>query len=92
MNNNVHRAELAGDITWEEIVYSAEFCSWTVLALTPFLRWANGPSVSTDQNYMRIGLVVVAAFIAIASRLTKLYRSRIKKIDRPLIESEDTSC
>ena len=51
------------DITWEEIAYWAEFCGWTVLALAPFLRWINGPSVSTDQYYMRIGLVIVACLL-----------------------------
>lgn len=38
-----------------------EFCCWTTLVLAPFLYWANGPAVSTDQFVVRTSLVAMAA-------------------------------
>ena len=64
------------EITLEELAYWAEFCSWTTLALTPLLRWVNGPAVSTDQLVVRIALVVIAACVAVSLRVMKLARRR----------------
>lgn len=37
-----------------------EFGCWVAVALIPFLRWVNGPAVSTDQAMVRTALVVLA--------------------------------
>jgi hypothetical protein len=52
-----------------EIRYWIEFGCWTTLALTPFLYYVNGPSVSTDQFVVRSALVILAAFGAVGLRL-----------------------
>lgn len=61
------------DITIKEVLYWGEFCSWTALALSPFLYWVNGPAVSTDQFVMRTGLVCLAAVTAIGLRVYKTF-------------------
>ena len=71
------------DITWEEVSYWLEFGCWTSLVLFPFLRWINGPSVSTDQLVVRTGLVVLAALGAIGLRAYKLLRARRANRNHP---------
>lgn len=71
------------DITWEELSYWLEFGCWTSLVLFPFLRWINGPSVSTDQLVVRTGLVIVAALGAIGLRTYKLLRARRGQANHP---------
>lgn len=56
------------ELTPREVRQWAEFCCWTTLALAPFLYWANGPAVSTDQFVVRTALVVAAEVGAIALR------------------------
>lgn len=52
-----------------DITHSIEVGCWTALLLAPFLRWVNGPAVSTDQFVMQIVLIVVAAAGAIGLRI-----------------------
>jgi hypothetical protein len=53
------------DITWEEVRSWLEQGAWTVLCLTPFLYWINGPAVSSDQLFFRWLLIIVAATTAL---------------------------
>lgn len=57
------------ELTPGEVRRWMEFCCWTTLALAPFLYWANGPAVSTDQVIVRTALTVLATCGAIALRL-----------------------
>jgi GT2 family glycosyltransferase len=75
------------DISIEELLYWGEFCAWCALVLVPLLWWFNGPSVSTDQFYVRSrsGLLVISAVTAIGLRLGKWWvrASRNGRIKRP---------
>ena len=48
------------EISREEALGWAKFACWTVVALTPFFRWVNGPAVSSDQFVVRTTLAVLA--------------------------------
>jgi hypothetical protein len=56
----------------DEILGWTEFACWTVLALSPFLYWVNGPAVSHDQLVVRCGLVTIAVLGALGLRARKL--------------------
>jgi hypothetical protein len=78
-DKNVNKAVPPGvddDITWEKLSYWLEFGCWTALVLFPFLRWINGPSVSTDQFVVRTGLVVLSVLGAVGLRTYKIVRAR----------------
>ncbi len=51
-----------------------EFCAWSSLVMTPIIWWLQGPSVSDDQFFVRTGLVVLSATVAIGIRLSVLFR------------------
>jgi hypothetical protein len=59
-----------------EILGWAEFCAWSALVMTPIIWWLQGPSVSTDQFVVRIGLVVISASVAVGLRAWVLIRRR----------------
>jgi hypothetical protein len=46
-----------------------ELMCWTVIVLFPFLRWLNGPAVSTDQFVIQITLVCVAVVGVVGLRI-----------------------
>ena len=87
------RGDLAAEcepLTSAEILYWAEFSCWTVLVLCPFLYWINGAAVSTDQFVVRTALVVMSLCGAIALRVMKILRTRMRnKLDVPQEEPRD---
>ena len=54
---------------------------WTVVALAPFLAWANGPSVSTDQFVARTGVFSLALVTAVGLRVGKRMRRQQKTVE-----------
>ena len=64
------------DLSLDELLPWLEFGCWTALVLAPILYYVNGPSVSTDQAYVRSGLVVIAAAGSITLRLVNWRRGR----------------
>jgi hypothetical protein len=55
-------------VQFHDVAPALEFMCWTVVALTPFLRWVNGPAVTTDQFVVQVGLVVIALVGAFSLR------------------------
>lgn len=55
--------------TWREVRPAVEFCCWAVVVLCPFLRWVNGPAVTSDQFVMQIAVTSLALIIAVLLRL-----------------------
>jgi hypothetical protein len=53
-----------------------EFCCWVVVALVPFLRWVNGPAVTTDQFVVQCSLVSLALIGGLTLRIAALVRRR----------------
>ena len=51
-----------------DALLAIEFCCWTVLVLAPFLRWVNGPAVTTDQFVVQCTLVTLALLGAVSLR------------------------
>lgn len=49
-----------------------EYGCWAALVLFPFLRWINGPAVSTDQFVVQIAIVVAATLGAVGLRIYNL--------------------
>jgi hypothetical protein len=66
------------EISREEVLGWVEFACWTVLVLTPFLWWVNGPAVSTDQFVVRTALTVLALVGAVSLRIAKWVRGKQK--------------
>jgi hypothetical protein len=66
----------ADQLTTDEVLAWFEFCCWTTLVIAPFLYWFNGPSVSTDQFFIRTALVVFATCGAIGMRVCAWFRRR----------------
>ncbi len=62
------------DISAEGWWLAEVFC-WTVVVLAPFLRWVNGPAVSTDQLVVRIAVVCLALAGGIALRTRAIVRA-----------------
>jgi MYXO-CTERM domain-containing protein len=60
----------------DELFGWMEFACWTMLCLSPWLYWANGPAVSTDQLVIRTALVALAAVGALALRIRRWRRTR----------------
>ncbi len=56
--------------------FLAELACWTAVVLSPFLRWVNGPAVSTDQFVVRIAITSLPLIGGIAIRVAKITRSR----------------
>jgi hypothetical protein len=69
MNDDEAQRQPEPELTPAEIRAWTEFCCWTTLALAPFLYWANGPAVSSDQFFVRTALVVLAATGAVGFRI-----------------------
>ncbi len=59
-----------------EALLAIEFCCWVVVALAPFLRWANGAAVTTDQFVVQCALVSLAFISAISLRVFAIVRRR----------------
>jgi hypothetical protein len=59
-----------------EIVGWLEFGCWTMVVLSPFLYWVNGPAVSTDQFVVRTALVTLALTGGITIRVVKWFRGK----------------
>jgi len=64
------------DISFDELLPWLEFGCWTALVLAPVLYYVNAPSVSTDQAFVRTGLVIVAAAGAATLRFVNWRRNR----------------
>jgi hypothetical protein len=54
---------------WREITPLLELACWFAVLLAPFLRWVNGPAVSSDQFVVQVSLVSLAIMGAISLRL-----------------------
>jgi hypothetical protein len=72
----------------EELLKWLEFGSWTTLALTPFLRFVNGPAVSRAQLIVQTGLVSIATIAAVFLLVRRLCRQRQIKTDSRTLKSE----
>jgi len=66
------------EISREEVLGWAEFACWTVVVLTPFLWWVNGPAVSNDQLVVRTTLTVLAVAGGVCLRVVKWARGKQK--------------
>ena len=71
------------ELTTAEILGWSEFACWTMLVLTPFLYWVNGPSVSTDQFVVRTALVILSALGAVILRVVNWRRAKHARPMRP---------
>jgi hypothetical protein len=65
-------------VSFHEVAPAAEFACWIVVALAPFLRWANGAAVTDDQFVIQIGLTALALGGALSLRFYN-YRSRHRR-------------
>jgi hypothetical protein len=68
----------ADDFDLRGLAPVAEIGCWTAVALAPFLRWINGPAVSTDQFVVQIALVTMALGGAVGLRLYNWRRNRTR--------------
>lgn len=59
-----------GMLRWVEM-----FC-WMSLVLTPLVYWMNGPTVSREQTYFRIGVVALLAVGGFSLRLCNYRNNR----------------
>jgi hypothetical protein len=66
------------EISRDEVLGWAEFACWTVVVLTPFLWWVNGPAVSSDQLVVRTALTVLALVGGVSLRIAKWVRGKRK--------------
>jgi len=57
------------EVCFRDIAPMAEFSCWVILAISPFLRWVNGPAVSTDQFVVQVSLVTLALLGAVGLRV-----------------------
>jgi hypothetical protein len=68
------------EIRFRDAAPALEFMCWTVLALAPFLRWVNGPAVSTDQFVTHITVLTIALTGAIALRIYNRRKGRVSAV------------
>ena len=68
----------AGDFRFRDIAPVIEIGCWTGVILAPFLRWINGPAVSTDQLVMQVFLVALCVVGAVGLRLYNWRRNEPK--------------
>lgn len=74
----------------DDVLGWAEFACWTALALTPFLQWVNGPSVSTDQAVVRTVLVVLTVVGIVVLRIVNWRaRTRTRRTNLKETKNED---
>lgn len=66
-----------------EVWWLAELFCWTVVVLAPFLRWINGPAVSTDQWVVRVALVCLALAGAVTLRALAIVRAMRRRRSPP---------
>ena len=59
-----------------DCLFLAEWCCWSIVALTPVLNWINGEVVSRDQLVVRTTVPCAALITAIALRMGKAVRSK----------------
>jgi hypothetical protein len=52
-----------------DMLLTIEFVSWVMLGLVPFLRYVNGPAVTSDQFAVHCAITSLAVLGAILSRL-----------------------
>jgi hypothetical protein len=62
--------------TLRDALPAIEFCCWVVVFLAPFLRWVNGPAVTTDQFVVQCTLVSLALTGAVGLRIYAIARRR----------------
>lgn len=55
------------EIGYRDVHHWAEFASWSMIALWPFLHWVNGPAVSNDQFVFRSMLIAISVLYAAGS-------------------------
>lgn len=74
-------------LRFRQLLSGLEYCAWFVVALTPLLWIANGPSVTPDQRGFRILVVVVALLTAVLLRIYHWRTSRVAAINTPAPEA-----
>ena len=63
------------EIDLAEILGWSEFCSWAAFVMTPLIWWLQGPSVSTNQFVVRMGLVAVSSATGLGLRMWAVFQS-----------------
>ena len=78
-----------GEIQFRDAAPALELICWTVIVLAPFLRWVNGPAVSTDQFVTQITVLCVAIGGALGLRIYnwRTRRALARARDATVIES-----
>ena len=69
MEDNQSPSASEDDIDSTEMRIWIEFGVWCAFVMTPINWWLQGPSVSTDQFVVRIGMVVVSFLVGVGMRL-----------------------
>jgi hypothetical protein len=64
------------DVRFIDAAPALEFMCWVVVALAPFLRWVNGPAVTSDQFAIQVALVTLAGIGAISLRVYRIVANR----------------
>lgn len=77
MSNSEDRDdESTEEIKFSEISPAIEFMCWVAVVLAPFLRWVNGPAVTTDQYYIQVTLFSAALAGAVGLRVFHFVRGK----------------
>jgi hypothetical protein len=79
--HTVNEQESRADVGFRDVAPALELGCWTVVVLAPFLRYVNGPAVSTDQFTIQIVMVAAAATSAIGLRIYS-WRTQNRKPSR----------
>ena len=79
------------DLNIPRLCGRVEVGCWTMLAMTPIIWWLQGPSVSTDQFAVRIGLVVVSAITGSGLRAWAWFNVR-RSVEKPQTADATPEC
>jgi len=60
------------EISFAELAPAIEFMCWTIVALAPFLRWANGAAVTDDQWWIQVFLFSAALLGGLSLRIYQI--------------------
>ena len=74
MNNLPPGKSPEAEMDVDEFLHWAELCSRSALVMAPVIWWLQGPSVSTDQFAMRVGLIITSLVFVIGLRIYDLKR------------------
>ena len=64
------------DVRFEDLAPAIEFCCWTVVFISPLLRFINGAAVTEDQWWMQISLFSLSLIGALTLRVYLLLASK----------------